>query len=192
MVYVELDEKMMLGTRPKIEFPLKFWIAGGCVRRWFTGEPQCSDIDVFTDSNESRAAAELALFPDAKAAHSTESANTYKGDKNPIQFIKRYFESPEKTIDSFDFHISQFAYDGVKIIASVDGVVAALRKRLSVHEIQKGFELDSLRRAFKYAKAGYWPCIGTMRDMAEACAKAGDVAMREQAIQLSPGGGRWD
>lgn len=191
---VEVKPEMMKGVKPEIELPEGVWLAGGCVRRWFTGEPQDSDFDIFTSSEEVRVKAIKKLFGDKKPIYDTSSAVEFRIDKQRIQFIKRYFPTVAETLDKFDFHVSQFAFDGTTIFATPEALVNACRKRLSVHEVQPGFEVDTLRRAFKYAKAGYWPCGGTIAALAAAVGRVSDEErMIQQERVMSPGaGGRWD
>jgi hypothetical protein len=58
MMLVEINPDFMIGEKPKYELKSlpsgyggSVFIAGGSVRRWFTGEKQNSDVDLFfTDS----------------------------------------------------------------------------------------------------------------------------------------------
>jgi len=188
---IVVDEKLMRGKKPAVPYGNGWWVAGGAVRRWFTGEKQDSDIDVFCADDES----EKRFIDEAKL-----SKPTHKGDRvttyGKIQVIHLRFRSPAECINHFDFHHCMFAYDGDKVYSTTEAVCAALRKHLSINAVQSGYELDTLRRAFKYHACGYKPCIGTLRDMMTSFSKLTAETVEQQA-QMSPGGGlrwnvRWD
>jgi hypothetical protein len=109
--------------------------------------------------------------------------------------IKLYRNTIEDLFDCFDFTICQFAWDGNDIFSTIEGVITTERKHLSVHKVQKGFEIDSLRRAFKYFEKGYKPCLGTIGELGKSLAGT-ELKEIEQQIQISPGGNkrivRWD
>jgi hypothetical protein len=177
----------MQGAQPSVTLPEGCWVAGGAIRRWFTGETQESDIDVFCESPEAEEliAKENRLSGVQRLKHGEQSTN-FKG--SPIQIIHNpRFVSPEDTIAHFDFALCQFFWDGSRIGATIEAILSTTRKRLAVAKIQGGYEIDSLRRAFKYARAGYWPCVGTIRELAKALNGAQDVS---KFNEISPT--RWD
>lgn len=190
-----LNEKYMRGQKPDFDILAYnldgFWIAGGSIRRWFTGEKQNSDIDIFCNSDNvvDNLCVKLNLTTDIN----NERYITFKN--SPIQIIiNPKFVSMEECINHFDFTICQFAWDGQRIIATQDAIISTLRHHLAVNEIQPGFEVDSLRRAFKYANAGYQPCMGTIRDMAISLQRE-EIDINKQ-VEISPGGKmripKWD
>lgn len=196
MDIIKLSENMMLGKKPDtVELVDDCWIAGGAIRSWFNREP-ASDIDIFFASFEQR---DLFLEKNRlnkdNLAFSSTTADTYKKGNQLIQAIKIYKPTVEELFDSFDFTICQFAYDDVEIFTTAEAIVSSLRKHLAVHKIQKGYEVDSLRRAFKYYEKGYKPCLGTIRDLALAFSMVQEATIQQQ-IEISPGGGhrgvRWD
>lgn len=96
--------------------------------------------------------------------------------------------SPEETLKSFDYTLCCFCWDGERIHGTVEAIDAVHRKKLAVANIQTGFEFDTLRRAFKYARKGYWPCGGSLRDLAMAITNAN---LSEDAINARIST-RWD
>ena len=187
MSVVELQEQHMRGEKPDVALVPRCWIAGGCVRRWFVGGKQESDIDVFCETD---AAGEE--FVKANGLNERiRNDRMVMFFNSPIQLIlqPRYTGGMEELIDHFDFTLCQFAYDGKRIISTTNAITSVLRKHLGVHRIQPGYEIDSLRRAFKYRNSGYKPCIGTIRDLANALNQAPAENLRKFDT-ISPE--RWD
>jgi len=198
---IRVPQSQCLGEKPTLKLPYNAWIAGGAARRWFTGEPQESDVDVFfSDVDELDTFIELNGLQRELAV----TTDTYMMWESPrrIQAIKhRFFGSPGEVVDSFDFCLCQFIVgsDGT-LLATLEAITSTLRRHLAVNRIDPDFALDSLRRAFKYAKAGYWPCIGTLRDLATGIVGDGGedrVGALMKQSEISPGGGQrvrvhWD
>lgn len=190
MSIIEIPDSLMRGQRPAMEPTAtnSVWFAGGAIRRWFTGEKQDSDVDVF--------GCDQAYLDDfvktrglSKKVDENKNAATYLKDGVKWQIIKVYSDTMEATIDKFDFQHCRFAWNGEKVIASVEAIACAIRKHLMVHNIQKGFELDSLRRAFRYQRQGFIPCLGAMSAIAASFREVTEQNLKDQT-ELSPKGGR--
>lgn len=188
MELIELKEPEMRGRKPELAVPDNFAIAGGSVRRWFTGEKQDSDIDLFRIDGKEEYDVELKGW---SKGNSTLMADNYFKNRQQVQVIKRAYKSIEAMFENFDFHHCQFAYtnDG-KIYSTKKGVICALRKHLSFNNIEEEFELDTLRRAFKYQRQGYTPCAGTIGRLAKALRES-DSDFDEQ-MKMSAAGGTID
>src|SRR5271166_1310451 len=109
------------------------WIAGGAVRRTLQGENLNSDFDFFFHDVEQFEIFKVGLVAKGFRITATNDKNTSfkapgyfedadgegKGIWVPemcVQAINfRYYDSPEEIIDSFDFTLSQFVYDGVDV-----------------------------------------------------------------------------
>lgn len=193
----EIPTDFMRGTKPDVELAADCWLAGGSVRRWFTGEKQCSDFDLFCRNDAAEAALiEANNLTGKMILHKGERTTTYRRGKRIVQIIHLRFDSMEALLESFDFHHCQFGYDGSEVFTTFAGAVSCLRKHLAVNKVQPGFQLDTLRRAFKYAKQGYEPCIGTLRSLAASFEKVTPEELEDQ-VWVSPAGGRrssvrWD
>ena len=163
-------------------------IAGGAIRRWFTGEPQESDIDLFP-VNEAACKELLGVF--GKPAFSTPTTDTFvHNNKQTVQIVKLYFEDIYKLFDIFDYCHCQFGYSASGEIHATDvAIMSALRKHLRVHRFQPGHEIDSLRRAFKYQRSGFTPCAGTIRDIATAMLNIESKDALDKQVEISPNGG---
>lgn len=185
---VEIKSDLMLGRKPDVKLPDGCWGAGGAYRRWFMGEPQNSDIDVFCKNDEAEAA-----FVEANGLGGIKKdefvmATNYKVGDRLIQVNKLRFGTIEAVFAWFDYSICQFGIDGDRPVATPEALIGASRKHLAVNNIHKEYAADSLRRAFKYAAAGYSPCLGTIRDIAKAMLQATPEEI-EQQVLISPRGG---
>lgn len=152
------------------------WIAGGAVRRTFTGEKLDSDFDFFF-ANEAQAT----TFKDAlRAKGAKQSAETEKAftfilptempedgvylPEMKIQAIQfAYFADAESLIDSFDFTISQFAYDGESLHVAPFALWDVARRRLVVHRVT--YAVSTMRRLLKYTAQGYTVCPGALSEI---------------------------
>lgn len=187
---ITLRRDDMRGPVPPIAPANGCWICGGAVRRWFKGEENLSDVDVFSDKIENLEAFIETLKEDhtVRLALETPHADTYLVGNVKVQIIKIHQPDPVKLIESFDYNVCQFAWTETGIIASREAVIGTLRGHLSVGVINKAFAVDSLRRAFKYTDKGYKPCLGTIRDIANSLRELTEEEVKKQ-VEMSPGGG---
>ena len=155
------------------------WIAGGAVRKTIQGAPLSSDFDFFFASQEQADAFSTNVRGmGASLLYDNEKNSTYilptsvvnlddKSFKLPEMKIQaicfRYYASAEEVIDSFDFTISQFAYDGESIFMADFALWDLARKRLVPHRIS--YATSSLRRIIKYANEGFTVCSGGLSEI---------------------------
>ena len=184
---IQLLADHMLGEKPPIEPSAGCIVAGGSVRRWFSGSEKLSDVDVFAPS-----ASHHAEFMGGKTADlivETKHAATFNCSGVRLQLIKFYQPNLAALFESFDFNVCQFAWTEDGIFATEDAVIGVLRGHLSVVKLSKEFAIDSLRRAFKYQKKGFEPCAGTLRDIAKNFRELTEEQINAQ-VEISPGGGK--
>jgi len=157
------------------------WICGGAVRRTLLGASIDSDIDIFSSSAEQLDAAVehlLNVLDDRNINHHTNSRNTsmvhevvvklphQSSEKNDgiksvkVQFIKKYYPSVNDVLDSFDFTICQFGYDGENLFHGEYSLWDLGRRRLAVNRITR--PVSSIRRLVKYSNQGFTFCNGTI------------------------------
>lgn len=186
---IKIHNDYLLGQKPILSPTSGVWIAGGAIRQWFVGEEKASDIDVFASSEEKIKEFISAKMVGAEKAASNDRLESFIYSGQIIQCIKyKYFATAEELIDSFDFNVCRFVWDGVNVYAAEDAIIGTLRKTLSVHKITEGLEADSLRRAFKYQRKGYTPCWGTIKALAQCFSSLSKEKIEEQ-VQISLGGG---
>jgi hypothetical protein len=158
----------VLDTLPVVNEALiekKCWVAGGFIRRWYSGMKQDSDIDLFFHNEETyikicEGLEKLAIEPpkitEFNQMYKIKIDDTWTID---VQAIKhQFYENIDALLDSFDFTICQFAFDGNQICATEEAILDCNRKRLAPHKISYG--VSSLRRIIKYANQGYYMCGG--------------------------------
>ena len=190
MNIVELKTDEMLGKRPNIILTEGACIAGGAIRKWFTGKEKDSDVDIFFKDKTSHEKFLENTCANAEKLCETNNAETYKKDGIVIQCIKiKYYNSISELFDSFDFACCQFAYMNNTIYSTKEAILSTLRNHLAIHKIQKGFELDSLRRAFKYKEKGFEPCWGTLKALGESFREITPEDLNNQT-EISPSGGK--
>jgi hypothetical protein len=148
------------------------WLAGGAIRRTLIGDLLTSDFDFFFKSE--------AVLNDYRTQLSNKGAKqitknnhqeTYSieidGKARLIQLIKiAYYDTPEQLLDTFDFTISQFAYDGAYLYCGEHSLWDLARKRLALHKLTYG--VATMRRLIKYTKQGFTACAGVMQSILEA------------------------
>lgn len=186
---IKIQNDYLLGRKPIVSPIPGVWIAGGAIRQWFVGEEKTSDVDVFASSEEKMRQFITEKMSGAEKSVNNERLESFIHSGQIIQCIKyKYFSSMEELIDSFDYNVCRFVWDGVDVCAAEDAIIGVLRKTLSVHKITEGLEADSLRRAFKYQRKGYTPCWGTIKSLAQSFSSLSKEKIEEQ-VQISPGGG---
>lgn len=186
IIQLKLDD--MRGSIPPVKPAAGCFIAGGAVRRWFTGLEKLSDVDIFAPSKETLSAF-LATIDGAEKVDETKNADTYLLKDTRIQLIKHYRPTVELLLNSFDFNVCQFAWDEKGIWATPEAAIGTLRGQLSVAQITPEFAMDSMRRAFKYQDKGFKPCDGTIRDISNIVATLNREQIESQIV-ISPHGGR--
>lgn len=169
------DERFVAAAQIIEPHPSGPWIVGGSVRRLLDEQKQDSDFDVaFADAGqlETTQARLEGLGFEVKRKEDAHVELVGQIDKKParIQLLRITFAAtPDAILDSFDFTICQFAYDGTDIIAGPWSMWDLARKKIALHKVT--FAASSVRRLTKYAKQGYQFCQGTIVAILEAVAK---------------------
>ncbi|MNV76271.1 hypothetical protein D3C71_1696100 [compost metagenome] len=84
-----------------------------------------------------------------------------------------YYDSAETLLDSFDFTITQLAYDGTDLIFGKYTLWDLTRKRLALHKLTYG--VATTRRLIKYTNQGFTACAGVLQSILEAVVANPDV-----------------
>jgi hypothetical protein len=168
------------------------WVAGGAIRRTVMGTALASDVDFFFANAE-----QYTQFCDAMkvrgawkrsdTAHATtfvlpstvpksvgENEFTPAGPELIVQAVKlAWYASPEAVIDSFDFTICQFCFDGTHVICGEYALWDLGRNRLVPHRIS--FATATLRRLLKYTRQGFRICAGGLTKLLEDVVAAPEI-----------------
>lgn len=152
------------------------WLAGGALRRTLLRQEPDSDFDFFFRDAEQLAAFTAALDRSGmEKVRETEHHVHYRGrvgesaipiDVQCIRFA--FYATADAVIDSFDFTICQFAFDGVSLSVGTYSLWDLGRKRLAVHRVT--FPVSSMRRVLKYATQGFKACNGCLATLLRATA----------------------
>lgn len=157
------------------------WLGGGAVRRSCLGQSLDTDLDFFFDSqesfdefveqikagciagniriiqkkeNEMNSCFRIALMQDIINGENLPREYT-------IQAIRvQFYADEEAIINSFDFTICQFIYDGEFLYSGEYTFWDVGRKRLAINKMT--FPVATMRRMVKYTAQGYYACNGCM------------------------------
>lgn len=179
MEYCELPKEGLLTKLPNFIYVrddekkerINVVIAGGAIRDSLFGD-EYSDIDIFGLTKE-----DLDLFVKLnlskghgyKLVYFNDNLRTYRKGKIKVQIIYREYEKLTDIIDSFDFTVCQFMYDGEKVICNPSGLLDVYHKRIVINHLEPLFVFDSLRRVQKYIQKGYTICNGGIKDILDKC-----------------------
>jgi hypothetical protein len=146
---------------------IKCWIAGGSVRDYFTSGAKISDYDIFFP-NEEEFNKTKKFFTEKNCEIKWESENGMKVvyNKKTFDLVKKFFDSPQKTIEEFDFTVSMFAVDYDNVYYGESSFIDLSKKQLMINKIT--YPASTLSRAFRYNKKGFNICLGEMKKLIES------------------------
>lgn len=153
------------------------WLAGGAIRRTLLQQEPDSDFDFFFRdpdqlSTFTSALERIGLAKLRETEHHVHYQGCVGGSSLPIniQCIRfAFYTDAEAVIDSFDFTICQFAFDGMKLTTGLYSLWDLGRKRLAIHKVT--FPVSSMRRVLKYAQQGFKACNGCLATLLRATAE---------------------
>lgn len=149
------------------ETNVKCWIAGGALRDYFNGVNVNTDYDLFFP-NEVEYEKANTYFKAKGCDVKWESDNgmkiVYVG--KTFDLVKKFFNSPQETIEAFDFTVSMFAVDTERVYHGDTSFIDLAKRQLMFNKIT--YPASSMSRAFRYHKKGFSMCLGEMRKLIEA------------------------
>ena len=151
------------------------WLAGGALRRTCKGQPLDSDFDFFFKNEEQyenfcKNVKQLGFEETAKNEHNTTFAGTIAKKNVLVQAINiNFYDSIQDVLDSFDFTITQFGFDGSDLYSGEYALWDLARNKLALHRLT--FGVSTVRRMIKYTKQGYTACQGTFVDILNSIVK---------------------
>ncbi len=181
VAFEETDLVKALNRLPDVEKDGP-WIAGGAIRRTIAGQSLESDFDFFFANQQQLDDFEVSIkkkgawlvrknqhnatyrLP-SKGPHPTgdDEFSEYQPEIEVQCIFTQFYGSAGDVIDSFDFTICQFAYDGDDLVCGQYSLFDLARKRLAVHKVTYG--TATLRRLLKYTKQGFTACAGCLSDL---------------------------
>lgn len=176
---VERHNKLIL-TELK-EAGINCWIAGGAIRDYFSSS-KVTDYDLFFP-NQTEYDKAKAYFTSKDAEVKWESDNGMKVRYNGKTFdlVKKFFSSPEESIQNFDFTVCMLAVDTEKVYHGETTFIDLSKRQLMLNKLP--FPASTLSRAFKYYKKGYVMCAGEMRKLVEAIQKMPIVTNQKEKTE---------
>lgn len=152
----------------------KMWIAGGAIRRTLLNKELDTDVDLFFKDEESLKSYSKELEKiGAKIITENEHQTTFtyhieKLNKSYlIQAVTiSFYDNVEDLLDSFDFTITQFAFDGEILYCGEHSIWDLKSNKLALHKLTYG--VATMRRMIKYTNQGFTACAGTMASILEA------------------------
>lgn len=149
------------------EAGVKCWLAGGALRDYFMGVTIKTDYDLFFPSEIEYEKAKV-FFKTKEAEVKWESDNgmKVKYDGRSFDLVKKYFPTPQDTIDAFDFTVSMFAVDNEKVYYGKSTFIDLAKRQLMINKIT--YSASTMSRAFRYYKKGFSMCAGEMKKLVES------------------------
>lgn len=175
-----------------------FWIAGGCVRDFFTSDHIGNDVDLFFPNKyefDRLSSWMLTAMVDGASLGILLHENDrvlkvqYRGIKYDL--VKRHFGSMKETITNFDFTVCAAAVSQNDIVYDDRFFVDLARK--SLHIVSLPYPYSSLKRLQKYVQKGYHMCPENMARLIDAIREYRPAEMDTiDEIEFDPlsGGGR--
>jgi hypothetical protein len=162
----------------------RIWIAGGCVRDYFTDGYITKDVDFFCIDRKSMAELLIELRNKFQFKHYLMTRNAIKGygvvfgKRIDIDIVKKPFANPLLCIDAFDFTVCCFGLSFGSFFYHPSAAFDLLKRKLVVHALPH--PVDSMKRMNKYTKKGFTACNGTILTIAKAineldASKANDI-----------------
>lgn len=184
------------------------WVAGGCVRDYFSVGKLSSDIDLYfptqsdfdgvkkylveqtykqvIEKNDDKEI--IKQLPKKKAKVIFENDNVIKLLYNGRQFdlVKKFFASASDCINEFDFTVCSAAVDIKQVYTHETFFIDLSKRQLMINKLP--FPLSTMRRMQKYIQRGYYMCSGEMLKLSKAIGELQtNTAEGESAnLDLSP------
>jgi hypothetical protein len=155
------------------------WLGGGALRRTLLGEQPESDFDFFfASADQFDAFAGVIQSEGGRLVAETEHHQTYlltiAEKTRALQLIRfKFYTSAEDVINSFDYTICQFAFDGQTLTMGDLSLWDLARKRLVLNVIT--YPVSTLRRLLKYQRQGYFACSGCLTSILQQTAQSPEL-----------------
>lgn len=146
---------------------IQCWLAGGALRDYFMGTTIKTDYDIFFPNEEEYIKAkEYFKKQGSEIKWESDNGMKVKHKGKTYDLVKKFFDSPQITIDNFDFTVSMFAVDHEKVYYGETTFIDLAKRQLMINKIT--YPASTLSRAFRYYKKGFSMCLGEMKKLVES------------------------
>lgn len=169
------------------------WIAGGSLRDYFMGIRIQADYDIFFPNIEEYQKTHtyflnkiLSHPDDNKIIWQSENGIKIRYNGRIYDLIKkRFFNSPQETIQEFDFTVSMLAIDTEKVYFGETTFIDLAKRQLMINKIT--YPVSTFSRAFRYYKKGFTMCAEEMMKLVESIQDSpkADTPLPEQTNAVS-------
>lgn len=164
------------------------WLGGGAIRRTLIGQPLDSDFDFFFESENALESFKsrcdkIGLVKVKETKHHIQFEGKLEGSELPIvvqAIFFKYYQTRRDVLDSFDYTITQFLFNGEYMWTTPEALWDLGRKRLVIHRVS--YPVATMRRMLKYTNQGFTACAGCMKTLFVETASNPD-AMAELDIE---------
>jgi hypothetical protein len=169
------------------EAGINCWLAGGALRDYFMGIAIKTDYDLFFPNEvEYNKAKDHFKKQNAEVKWESDNGMKVKHKGKTYDLVKKFFDTPQATIDNFDFTVSMFAVDNEKVYFGETTFIDLAKRQLMVNKIT--YPASTMSRAFRYYKKGFSICLGEMKKLIEAIQDMPKPQEQEQEIDSPPSG----
>lgn len=162
---VERYNKMILSELK--EQKIICWLAGGALRDYFMGIPIKTDYDLFFPNEEQyQKTAKYLKGKGCEVKWESDNGMKVKYNGKTYDLIKHFYQSPQETIDAFDFTVSMFAVDSERVYHGETSFIDLAKRQLMLNKLP--YPASTLSRAFRYYKKGFSMCLGEMKKLIDA------------------------
>lgn len=176
-----------LKSLPELTPTSGVWLAGGALRRTIFNQPlEGGDLDFFFNGETTlanfAARLEAAGYKKVKEGEFNEQWELPESKSLPIQLIRvKFYNSAQEIIDSFDYTLCQFVFDGTTLYCGELSLFDGARKHIVIDKIT--YPVATMRRLLKYHSQGYYACSGTLAEILRQVAASPDL---QAAINAEP------
>lgn len=156
-----------------------YWCAGGAIRDCIIGE-EYRDIDIFGNKNALDGFIQKELKPSGwKLTFDTKGLKNFHRGGKKLQVIYKDYKNIEDCLNSFDYTICMFGYDGKHIYFEENAVPHLLQRKLVINKLNPDHVVNSLERLQKYIQRGYTICNGGIKEIVESIRNADEKQIKD-------------